>query len=280
MPRWASIWFWAPWRPADRADAALARGDEARDRGDWSLAAEQYRLHLKQHPDHFPIWVQVGHALKEARQFAAAIAAYGQALRLDPHDADLLINLGHIHKLMGHRESAIFFYRRSAAQDGNSEAIIELDRLGFRAQVGPRLARQGHPGSKLAGAPPSPRVAGLKGRASRKVVAAANGARDRKDWPTAIERYRAYLALAPTDFAIWVQLGHALKEAGRLDEARAAYDAAADLYAEDADLLLSFGHLHKLNGDFNEAISFYRRSYKLDENKHAREELSFLGVFV
>jgi hypothetical protein len=37
------------------------------------------------------------------------------------------------------------------------------------------------------------------------------------------------------------------------------------------------GHLHKLMGHFADAISCYRRSFALDGNPHAREELVALG---
>jgi lipopolysaccharide biosynthesis protein len=108
-------------------------------------------------------------------------------------------------------------------------------------------------------------------------LALANRARDFHDWVSAAENYRAYLAIQPSDFAIWVQLGHALKEMGRFDEALAAYNQAMRLNGVDADLLLNLGHVHKLAGDRNNAIHFYRRSAAVDSNLDALAELRALG---
>jgi glycosyltransferase involved in cell wall biosynthesis len=75
------------WRPG-RWDRWL--GDRARGRRDWPLAARRYERHLGRHPRDQAIWVQLGHARKEAGERAGARAAYWRALALDPADADAL----------------------------------------------------------------------------------------------------------------------------------------------------------------------------------------------
>jgi tetratricopeptide (TPR) repeat protein len=115
--------------------AALARANAARDAHDWTTAAQHYRLYLESKPRHFAIWVQLGHALKEAGLFPEAFAAYSRAQRLIPCDADLLLSFGHLYKLMGRRAEAIAFYRQSAECDGNADACDELQRLGAQPVV-------------------------------------------------------------------------------------------------------------------------------------------------
>ncbi len=105
-------------------------GDAARARQDWTGAASQYRRHLLRQPEDFAIWVQLGHALKEAGQLNLAIQAYEEALGLAPHDADLLLNLGHAHKLAGNAGLAASLYQRSVAGDDNLHARRELALLG------------------------------------------------------------------------------------------------------------------------------------------------------
>lgn len=68
-----------------------SRGDERRNVGDWTMAAHHYRAYLKRHPRDFGIWVQLGHALKEAKLLDQADAAYRAADKLDPANADLLL---------------------------------------------------------------------------------------------------------------------------------------------------------------------------------------------
>lgn len=97
-----------------------------------------------------------------------------------------------------------------------------------------------------------------------------------RDWPAAIEYYRAHLAEKPNDIAIRVQLGHALKEAGLHQDALASYQAVLRITPDDADLLLSIGHLLKLMNDPTEALAFYRKSADIDGNRHALTEIDHL----
>ena len=101
-------------------------------------------------------------------------------------------------------------------------------------------------------------------------------ARDARDWNTAIVHYRDHLELKPKDDAIWVQLGHALKETGALSDALDAYRTALHRKPRDADLLLSIGHLHKMMGNNDDAHAFFRRSAAENGNRHALRELDVL----
>ncbi len=108
-------------------------GDAARERRDWRGAAIAYRRHLDRHPDAFPIWVQLGHMLKEAGDLDAALASYSRARDLRPDDPDLLLSLGHLHKRRGETLAAMQSYDASLAHsDGDrGDAACELDALAF-----------------------------------------------------------------------------------------------------------------------------------------------------
>jgi tetratricopeptide (TPR) repeat protein len=264
--------------------AALRRGLQARNRHDWPTAAREYKAYLGEQFYDFGIWVQLGHALKEAGQLDEAMDAYATALRLDSKDADLMLSLGHLHKLMGHPVSAIFFYRRSAGLDGNQHATLELERFGlpkppvsgYRTLALRRLHRT--LGRAIAGARSAPRRLLLRPHAlaARRAVAEANAARDRRDFAAAAQKYKEFLDLRPADFDIWVQLGHMLKECGRHEDSLGAYNRASGLSPHDADLLLSFGHLHKLMGSRDRALACYRASWEVDGNEPARTEIAAL----
>ena len=68
-------------------------GDLARDARDWPRAAVAYRNYLELQPENAAIWVQYGHALKEAGILAAALAAYVESRRLQPVDGDRDLHL-------------------------------------------------------------------------------------------------------------------------------------------------------------------------------------------
>lgn len=113
-------------------------------------------------------------------------------------------------------------------------------------------------------------------RAVRRAFRKASAARDGGRWGQSAAEYRRYLRYRPDDFAIWVQLGHMLGEAGDAAGADRAYGAAHALNPDDADLALCRGHLARRTGDIETAIDFYRRSVALDGNEHAAKALAEL----
>jgi tetratricopeptide (TPR) repeat protein len=74
---------------------------------------------------------------------------------------------------------------------------------------------------------------------------AANAARDARNWPLSAELFGALVAEWPLEAAAWVQLGHSLKESGRLVEAERAYAEALRLEPGTADTELHLFHLRK-----------------------------------
>ena len=89
--------FIAPiWRRAGRASRA----------GDWPRAARLYRKALLRVPNAPEVWVQYGHALKEAGDTAAAEAAYRRATELGPDNAEWHLFLGQALALLGRIDEA------------------------------------------------------------------------------------------------------------------------------------------------------------------------------
>lgn len=109
---------------------------------------------------------------------------------------------------------------------------------------------------------------------SRRSRRQGNHARDERRWDEAAQHYRRYLSNRPDDFAIWVQYGHVLAEAGNLTAAAAAYVHAYSINPQDADLALCRGHLAVRSGDVSLARDYYRQSFALDGNAHAADFLA------
>lgn len=113
-------------------------GDAARASRDWVNSAFHYRAHVSTQPDDFDIWVQLGHALKEAGDIVAADHAYATAAKLNDQDADLFLNRGHLAKLRQDLASAAGFYHMSHALDGNAHAARELNKSDIRNHLAER----------------------------------------------------------------------------------------------------------------------------------------------
>lgn len=111
-----------------------------------------------------------------------------------------------------------------------------------------------------------------------RLLAAADAARDARQWGEAAEGYQAFLALDPDAAPIWVQCGHMLKEAGRRSEAQTAYERALKLEPHNADTHLQMGHLFKITNRKMSAMQMYSRALEIDpELREAERELRALG---
>jgi SAM-dependent methyltransferase len=69
-------------------------------------------------------------------------------------------------------------------------------------------------------------------------MALADRARDAGKWELAVRYYRDAVDVEPDDPEIWVQLGHALKNAGKASEAEVAYQRSRQLTVKKGQLFL------------------------------------------
>lgn len=91
--------FWP--MPRGRANRCIDAGDAARDAGAWDQAAFHYRRAVTIQPRRRPIWVQLGHAEKEAGRPQAALDAYARASLLPGEDNEPALHHGLQAKAMG-----------------------------------------------------------------------------------------------------------------------------------------------------------------------------------
>jgi glycosyltransferase involved in cell wall biosynthesis len=120
----------APPQLTAQAEAAIARGDQARDAREWTAAVMAYAEALAEAPQLAHIWVQYGHALKEDQRRDDAEAAYARALDLEPTNADTHLQLGHLLKLQGRTDEAAERYLDALELDANApDALFELEAL-------------------------------------------------------------------------------------------------------------------------------------------------------
>jgi hypothetical protein len=75
-------------------------------------------------------------------------------------------------------------------------------------------------------------------------------------WPEAARLFRIALSKA-SEPALWMQYGHALKEAGFLEEAGVAYSKAQEGIGPTLDMHVQLGHWNKIVGQFNKAEERY-----------------------
>jgi len=103
-----------------------------------------------------------------------------------------------------------------------------------------------------------------------------NQCRDARDWAGAVNAYTRHLAFNNTDQPIWVQLGHAWKEQGQLEEAAQAYQAAVDLNANDPDANTHLADILRRLGRGEEALAAYERANNAAPNADAIRNIRML----
>lgn len=117
-------------------DYQRARGDAARDAGDWLAAAKCYSRYLRFRRRDAGIWVQLGNVLKECGRFQQSERAYLRAMRLGLDDSDLHLQLGHLSKVRGQAGSARHHYLTAIRRQPMSvDAFEELVKMGLEAEA-------------------------------------------------------------------------------------------------------------------------------------------------
>lgn len=109
--------------------ALIARGNAARG-GNWAAAADAYAAALAIDPSLHHIYIQLGHAAKEAKRGDQAQAAYQAAAALGRDTGEAFLYLGHLAKSNGRRVDAVRHYTEAAAySDTGEEALLEVRRI-------------------------------------------------------------------------------------------------------------------------------------------------------
>ena len=114
----------------------------------------------------------------------------------------------------------------------------------------------------------------LPKRLLRREMRRADDARGRGEWEVAAKHYRRAIRFAPNDAKLFMQVGHACKESGDLDGAKAAYMWAEKLEPSDIDTQIQLGHLSKLLGQDDRALLHYQAA--LDDGSADEHALHFL----
>jgi tetratricopeptide (TPR) repeat protein len=68
-------------------------------------------------PENFKAWVQLGHLYFDTNQYEKAITAYTTSLKYHSGDANLLTDLGVMHRRTGNPEKAIDYFEKAQAMD-------------------------------------------------------------------------------------------------------------------------------------------------------------------
>ncbi len=204
-------------------------------------------------------------ALAEKGEYAAAIPAWEEAVRLNPDDAKALMNLGAALLRAGRPDEAIPRYRKA----------LEIDPEYPEAEMNLGVALAGKGNSKeavehyekaLALAPGNPEVHNDLG------VALARMGKPEQ----AIAHLRSALEANPDYPEVHNNLGAALAQAGKLDEAITEFERALLTNPNSTEVHNNLGRALTQTRRFSEAIAHFERA--LEINPGSAEIHNSLGV--
>jgi tetratricopeptide (TPR) repeat protein len=219
---------------------AIATGDRARDQGEWSAAVASYQAALRANPGEAWINVQIGHCLKELGDYQAARAAYMVFLELNPTDADIHLQMGHLCMRADAFDEAETWYLKAASLASESDAVAQDAARG---------------------------VASAKGGPLRRRRDNALALTDARLFHEAYDRVGALVATEGQEDLVGI-LGNVCKELRRFNEAASAYEryrafAAARTADLQFDAALQSGRLARLMGSPAQALTYFLQARRL-----------------
>lgn len=202
-------------QPGDRVHQLLADAQGCLARAEVERAEALVRQAITLAPEMAECHNALGVVFRVSERLDAAILAYEQAIALEPKNPRAHNNLGDAYKLMGDYDAAVAAIGRALSFDPNlvegyrnlAQCYQRTDRLQEAAEALEQAIRL------------SPNDPGLY-----YFLAAVE--HDRRNYPVAIAAYRAFLDAEPDHVAAQADLGMALIEQGRTEEAYEAFSQA------------------------------------------------------
>jgi len=207
-------------------------------------------------PKYVAAYNNLGNALKEQGKLEDAIAAYRQVIQLDPKLAAGYSNLGIALKEQGKLEEAIIAYRQA----------IELDPKYVAAynNLGVVLSDQGKLEEAIAAFRQAIELDPKYANAYNNLGIAL---KEQGKIEEAIAAYRQAIQLDPKNPGVYNGLGIALYDARKIEEAIAAYRQAIQFDSKNPGVYNNLGLALKEQGKLDEAETAYKQALALPDYK-------------
>jgi len=258
------------------------RAREYARRQDWEQAKQCYHELLAKMANSPAIWMQYGHACKEARDYSEAEHAYRRAASLVPRAAEPHWHLGLLLRTLNRPgESLDAFLRGAAADPRSNDLASELRRNGFSTgEIATMSALSALELGTLTKVERRLLIApALRFLLVNMALPFVRAAAKRRRWGVAREGYRQLQRIDPANPNLAIQLGHSHKELGELEQARFAYREAVAWNPWHADAYLHLGHVAKLSGETEAARGWYIHAWRLAPNTPGlQQELSAFDI--
>ncbi len=269
-------------REPRHADANNLMGLVARQKGEFTAAIAHLQAAIAADATQAAYVANLAEAYRGMQRLPEAIAAYEQAIRLQPGEAVPHIQLATLLEQTGQLDRAAACYHKATELDPTKPAAwaglgMLYKHAGQLAPAGDCLRRA----IQLYDAAPLHfelgNVCQMQGRLDEAIecyrraltlqgdfAAAAcnlgNALREQGQSEEAVEQLQRAVAMRPDLAAAQSNLGAALQDLGRLDEAQACFERALQSEPRRSEFLLNLGTVFKDKGLVAEALPWYERS--------------------
>lgn len=222
--------------------------------GQYAKAIDAYQQALRINSEHATAWYNLGIAYGKTGQFSKAIEAYQQALRINPGLSAAWHNLGNAYGNVGQSSNAIEAYQQALRI--NSEDADTWHNLGVEYDNSGQFARAIEAYQQALRIDPDIAEAWYKRIGDAYV---------KSEQPTkAIEAYRQALRINPESAEVWLNLGIAYGKDGQFAKAIEAYQQALRINPEDAKAWRGLGLAYGSTGQSQKAIEAYQQALRIN----------------
>lgn len=223
-------------------------------RGDFAAALAAFRQAVADHPDDADALCNLAELLRTQGQVEEASALFKRALTLDPNNAGAILGMGTLALDLGDRESARFFYEQALARFPELAEVIDPVLRQWEAEATAVTGRSNGSGGRSAQAVP--------GQASSMDDDTQEGLRclARGDVAKAIDAFRRAVAGHPDDADALCNLAEVLRTQGEYNEASGLFKRALEIDSNNAGAILGMASLAIDLGDPASACFFYAQA--------------------
>jgi tetratricopeptide (TPR) repeat protein len=256
----------------DPAAAAVFRAEAAMDKKDYAAAEQALNLAVKQDPNNYRAWFDLGFVCTALNRDSDAIAAYRKSVAADPTVFESNLNLGLMLAEINDPEAAR--YLRAATQlkpaskpeEGLFRAWLVLGRV-LEANEPKQAVAAFHKASEV------------KPNQAAPHLFAAEVAEKSKDLATAEQEYKAAAELEPKSYQAPAGLANIYMLTKRLPEAETALRSYLALIPLDAKAHLQLGRVLAAQKKSEDAQSEFENALRLSPgDTAAQRELALLYV--
>ena len=223
-------------------------------------AQQAYRKAIALNPNIAQFHDNFGASYAASGNYAASVAEFEKALKIDPHDLAANLNLARYYLQQRAYPHAIGYFRAAGVQQSSSiGALMELTQAYFGAHNIPAARETAVRLSGLAGSDP-------KVHFSLGLLLAENG-----QYQMAADEFSAVPAAA-RDFAAYMNLGMVYSKLRKFKDARNAYESALQLNPSNPEPYLHIGMDAAAMGERAEAVNWIGQAHA---EAPQREDISY-----